>query len=85
MNDRPVTRQLARRLAPQLPQGYVTRHRGEITATSAGPPATVSVKIDGQTTALSGIRYLASYSPVVGDIVEILIDDTDVLILGDLA
>lgn len=56
-----------------------------VTVVSAGPPATVTIQISGDTTAISGIRYLASYTPTVTDKVFCLINKGDILVLGELA
>lgn len=53
--------------------------QGVVTATASG---SVSVKIAASTTAISGIKYLSSYTPTVNDVVFMLIDGKDVLILG---
>lgn len=53
--------------------------QGVVTATTTG---SVSVKINGSTTAISGIKYLSSYTPAINDVVFMLIDGKDVLILG---
>lgn len=59
--------------------------QAEVTATTAGPPATITIQISGDTTEISGIRYLASYTPSTSDIVFCLINKNDILVLGDLA
>jgi len=56
----------------------------KVTATSAGPPPTVTIDDRGE--AIPGNRYLSSYSPTVNDTVWALIDaDSDIIILGKLA
>jgi hypothetical protein len=59
-------------------------HYGKVTATSNSPKS-VSVKLSGSTTAITGVRYLHSYSPQVNDIVVCIVDKGNVFILGDLA
>jgi len=59
--------------------------QAEVTSVVAGPPATVSVKISGDTTVITGIRYLSSYSPSTSDKVFCLINKGDILVLGKLA
>jgi len=44
----------------------------------------VSVKPSGAATAITGIRYLSSYSPVVNDVVICLVNDNDLVVLGKL-
>jgi len=46
---------------------------------------TVSLKIANGATEVSGIRFLASYVPVVTDVVIILANGPDKIVLGDLA
>jgi len=44
----------------------------------------ISVQISGATTAITGIRYLSSYTPTVADVVVCLINDSDLIVLGKL-
>lgn len=64
----------------------VSIHFGEvITHNGAGTPRTVDIKLSGTNTLLSGIRYLHSYSsPTAGDIVVVLVNDKDLMVLGEL-
>jgi len=57
---------------------------GEVTAKTTSPD-TISVKISGSSTAISNIRYLQSYVPLVGDIVVLIVNKGDIFALGDLA
>lgn len=59
--------------------------QAEVTAVVAGPPASVTIKISGDTSTITGIRYLSSYSPSTSDIVFCLINKGDILVLGKLA
>lgn len=59
--------------------------QAEVTAIVAGPPATITIKISGDTTAISGIRYLSSYTPTVTDKVFCIVNKGDILVLGKLA
>ena len=59
--------------------------QAEVDAVVAGPPATVTIKIRGDTSLITGIRYLDSYSPTAADIVFCLINKGDILVLGKLA
>lgn len=53
-------------------------------AATANPP-TVSVQISGDTTVtIDGVRYLDSYSPVVGDTVLVIKQGTDLVVLGQI-
>lgn len=74
---------LARRLAHESPQGALMRHRGVVQAlgTTAG---TVDITLDGSGAVLAGVAHLASYIPTVGDTVEVVVDNTDVMVLGNL-
>lgn len=76
------TRSLARRLLPERPKRPLSRHQGVVQAVAA---TTVSLTLDGGSTVLSGVRYLASYTPAVNDTVEVLVDGTDLFVLGKLA
>src|SRR5205823_12765575 len=53
-------------------------------AVTATPP-TVTVQLSGDTTDIPGLRYLDSYSPVVGNTVAILKQGTDLLVIGRVA
>ncbi len=58
-------------------------HYGVVSQVTTSPNR-VSVRISGATTAITGIRYLASYTPTVSDIVICLFNDSDVIVLGEL-
>lgn len=58
-------------------------HFGVVTAVTTGP-SRISLKVSGSTTAITGIRYLASYSPSVSDVVVCLFNDRDLIVLGKL-
>lgn len=59
--------------------------QGVITATAAGPPATVSVSIGGEP-AIPGVRYATSIgAPAVGQTVWLLVSDTDLFVAFRLA
>lgn len=47
-----------------------------------GTPPTVSINLSGDTTQIDGVRFLESYSPVVGDVLAIAKTGPDLLILG---
>jgi hypothetical protein len=59
-------------------------HYGKVTAIVSSPKS-VSVRLSGSTTAISGVRYLDSYVPQVNDIVVCIVDKGNVFILGDFA
>ena len=63
-------------------QGLYLRY-GVVSAVTTSP-SRVSVKISGATTAVTGIRYLSTYTPLVNDVVLLLINDNDVVALGKL-
>jgi len=48
-------------------------------------PNTVDLYLDGASTLTTGVRYLASYSPTVGDIVVVCRYGTDRWVMGKLA
>lgn len=52
---------------------------GVITAIGSG---TVSITLGGDTTVIPNVRYLNSYSPNVGDVVQVIVNGTALLILG---
>jgi hypothetical protein len=56
---------------------------GVVTARTASNTR-ISVQISGATTAVTGIRYLASYTPTVNDVVVCLFNDNDLIVLGKL-
>ncbi len=47
-------------------------------------PTRLSIKVSGATTAITGVRYLSSYSPTVADVVVCLFYDNDIIVLGKL-
>ena len=59
-------------------------HYGEVTATAVSPNS-VSIKLSGSSTAITGVRYLNAYTPTVSDIVVCIVDKGNVFILGNLA
>ena len=69
--------------------GAVRLAWGVINAIVAGPPATVNLYIDGSTSLTNGVRYDATYSPAVNDVVYLLkqpLDHgNDYVIIGKLA
>ena len=58
-------------------------HFGVVTARTA-VNTRISLTISGSTTAITGVRYLASYTPTVGDVVVCLFNDRDIIVLGKL-
>ena len=58
-------------------------HFAVVSAVTTGP-SRVSIKLSGATTAITGIRYLASYTPLVNDVVVCLTNSTDIIVLGKL-
>jgi hypothetical protein len=79
------TESLARLIAPPSALPAVRLRQGIVTATAAGQPATVTVKLGGSTTTISGIRYLSSYTATTNDTVWILQAGADLLVLGKLS
>jgi hypothetical protein len=76
-------RDLAARIvqAAQADTGTALRS-GIVKTINGGTPRTVTVTIGASD---SDARYLAWYSPVVGDVVKLIQDGPDLLVLGDLA
>jgi hypothetical protein len=62
----------------------VSIHFGVVTAKTNGNTR-LSVQISGSTTAVTGVRYLHSYAPQVSDVVVMIINNGDIVVLGDLA
>ena len=58
-------------------------HYGVVSAVTT-LPSRVSVRISGATTAITGVRYLASYTPTLNDVVVCLFYDNDIIVLGKL-
>ena len=55
-----------------------------VTANSFSPNV-VSIRLMGATNVLTGIKYLSSYSPTVGDTIICMINRNDIFVLGKLA
>jgi hypothetical protein len=62
----------------------ITIHYGQVTARTNGNTR-ISVLVSGSSTAITGIRYLSSYTPTVSDIAVLLINKGDIIALGKLA
>lgn len=58
-------------------------HYAVVSAITTGP-SRVSIKLSGSATAIVGIRYLASYTPTVSDVVICLVGDSDIIVIGKL-
>lgn len=58
-------------------------HFGVVTARTSGNTR-ISVQVSGATTAITGVRYLSSYTPTVADVVVCLFYDNDIIVLGEL-
>ena len=59
-------------------------HYGQVTARTNGNTR-ISVLVSGSSTAITGVRYLSSYTPTVSDIVVLLVNKGDIIALGSLA
>jgi hypothetical protein len=76
-----VAKDVGEALAP--PSGgrpTLTRRLGTVSAITAGPPATVDVTVGG--IVIPKVRYLASYSATVGDLVVVDFNGADPLVIG---
>ena len=62
----------------------VAIHYGSVTARTSGNTR-ISVLVSGSSTAITGVRYLSSYTPTVADVVVLLINKGDIIALGKLA
>jgi len=58
-------------------------HHGVVTART-NTNTRISVQVSGATTAITGVRYLSSYTPTVADVVVCLFYDNDIIVLGKL-
>lgn len=52
---------------------------------STGTPPTLTITLSGSTTEIPGVRYIDSYAPVAGDTVDVLWQNSAVLVLGQVA
>lgn len=52
-------------------------HQGVVQSLQAGPPKTLTAQINGSSNNTPNIRYLASYTPVAGDHVLLLLLGSD--------
>ena len=75
---------LASTLATRKPERFALR-QGVVNAVVTGPPKTVTVTLSGGSTQLTGLRYLAAYTPAVNDVVWLAQNGTDLFVLGVLA
>jgi hypothetical protein len=55
---------------------------GQVSASAVG---SVTVTVAGSGTAISGVKYMSTYTPVVNDTVVMLTDGIDLLVLGKTA
>lgn len=71
---------------PDLPFDPATIRKGTITASNpTATPPSVDLTLSGDdTTTVSAVRYIDSYSPVVGDTVLIIKQGTDIVVLGQI-
>lgn len=58
-------------------------HFAVVSAITTGPNR-VSIRISGAATAVTGIRYLSSYTPTVSDVVVCIVNENDIIVLGKL-
>jgi hypothetical protein len=58
-------------------------HFGVVTART-NTNTRISLTISGGSTAITGVRYLSSYTPTVSDVVVCLFNDKDIIVLGKL-
>lgn len=81
-------RELATAIAKQAVLDFdpATIRKGTIASIdTAGSPPTLGITISGDTTVITGVRYIDSYVPVVGDIVLVIKQGTDLTVLGQIA
>jgi len=58
-------------------------HYGQVTALT-NSNTRISILVSGSSTAITGIRYLSSYTPTVSDIAVLLVNKGDIIALGKL-
>lgn len=54
----------------------LARNLGTVTAVNVGPPPTVSIQLNGDTATDYDAKYLDSYNPASGDLVQVLSEST---------
>ena len=45
----------------------------------------LTITLSGGSNSISGVKYLASYSPTIGDVIFVMVNNKDLIILGKLA
>ena len=58
---------------------------GVVASVEAGPPQSLTLYLSGAPTTIAGVRYLASYSPTVGDTVSCRKVGTDLIVEGGMS
>ena len=86
MSDIDPLRNLAQALTND-PGQPVTMTKGVVTLVSiGGQPPTCEIQLSGDTTTkIAGVRFIDSYSPTVGDVVQVIKQGPMLLILGQIA
>lgn len=74
-----------RELAGELAGDGVARLRRRQAVVQSVQTGSVTIRLGASTVDITGVRYLASYSPVAGDTVWVLVDGPDLLIFGRVA
>jgi hypothetical protein len=59
-------------------------HWGVITDKFTSPYHRVTLTLSGSTVPISNVRYLASYTPTIGDVVFCVVVRGDIIVLGEL-
>lgn len=79
-------RDLAARLAPPRERTPVPAYRQAVVeAVSAGPPASISVRIGGEGVVIPGVRYAHTLAPAAGQTVWVLVLGKDMMATHRLA
>lgn len=81
-------RALATELFTQLAKDadYCTIKKGVVASIqSTATPPTLTITLSGSETQIPGVRYVDSYAPVTGDTVDVLWQNSSVLVLGQVA
>lgn len=65
---------------------YCTIKKGSVVSIqSTASPPTLTITLSGSATEIPGVRYVDSYAPVAGDTVDVLWQNSSVLVLGQVA
>lgn len=65
---------------------YATVRKGDVVSIQGtATPPTLTITLSGSTTEIPGVRYIDSYAPVAGDTVDLLYQESGILVIGQVA